>query len=98
VECTTSIYSFGNKVLEAKELRQAAVVENKFVYNFEFVNQFFGAFLNGIRGLKTTGEVDIALTNLSVVQVFEDKDAMFESPTPLLVMAFDFERGQGDIE
>ncbi|KAF9358377.1 hypothetical protein BGX26_001902 [Mortierella sp. AD094] len=98
VECTTSIYSFGSKVLEAKELKQAAVVDNKFVYNFEFVNQFFGAFLNGIRSLTTWGEIDIALTNLSVVQVFEDKDTRFESPAPLLVMALDFERGQGDIE
>ncbi|KAF8964997.1 hypothetical protein BGZ46_000692 [Entomortierella lignicola] len=98
VECTTSIYSFGSKVLEAKELKHAAVVDNKFVYNFEFVNQFFGAFLNGIRNLTTWGEIDIALTNLSVVQVFEDKDTRFENSTPLLVMAFDFERGQGDIE
>ncbi|KAG0268593.1 hypothetical protein BGZ95_002404 [Linnemannia exigua] len=98
VECTTSIYSFGSKVLEAKELKQAAVVDNKFVLNFEFVNQFFGAFLNGIRGLTTWGEIDIALTNLSVVQVFEDKDTRFENPAPLLVMAFDFERGQGDVE
>ncbi|KAI7828920.1 TEA/ATTS domain family-domain-containing protein [Gamsiella multidivaricata] len=98
IECTTSIYSFGSKVLEAKELRQAAVIENKFVYNFEFVNQFFGAFLNGIRGLTTWSEIDIALSNLSVVQVFEDKDTRFESPAPLLVMAFDFERGQGDVE
>lgn len=98
VECTTSIYSFGSKVLEAKEFKQAAVLDNKFVYNFEFVNQFFGAFLNGIRSLTTWGEIDIALTNLSVVQVFEDKDTRFENPAPLLVMAFDFERGQGDIE
>ncbi|KAF9093412.1 hypothetical protein BGX23_003337 [Mortierella sp. AD031] len=98
VECTTSIYSFGSKVLEAKELKQAAVVDNKFVCNFEFVNQFFGAFLNGICGLTTWGEIDIALTNLSVVQVFEDKDTRFGNPAPLLVMAFDFERGQGDIE
>jgi hypothetical protein len=98
VECTTLIYSFGCKVLEAKEHRQATVVDNKCVYNFEFVNQFFDAFLSGIRSLKTSGEVDIALTNLSVVQVFEDKDARFESPAPLLVMVFDFELGQGDIE
>ncbi|KAG0265262.1 hypothetical protein BG011_005133 [Mortierella polycephala] len=98
VECTTSIYSFGIKVLEAKELKQAAAVNNKFVCNFEFVNQFFGAFLNGIRSLATWDEIDIALKNLSVIQVFEDKDTRFESPAPLLVMAFDFERGQGDIE
>ncbi|KAG9320500.1 hypothetical protein KVV02_006821 [Mortierella alpina] len=98
VECTTSIYSFGNKVLEAKELKQGAMVEGKCVYNFEFVNQFFGAFLNGIRSLSTWSEIEIALTNLSVVQVFEDKDTRFESPAPLLVMAFDFERGQGDVE
>lgn len=98
VECTTSIYSFGAKVLEAKEMKQAAFVEGKYVYQFEFVNQFFGAFLSGIRGLATWEEVDIALKNLSVVQVFEDMDARFEKPTPLLVMAFDFERGGGEVE
>ena len=98
VECTTSIYSFGSKVLVTKELKQAAVVDNRFVYNFDFVNQFFGAFLNSICGLTTWSEIDIALTHLSVVQVFEDKDARFENPTPLLVMVFDFERGQGDVK
>ncbi|KAG0335331.1 hypothetical protein BG004_008492 [Podila humilis] len=99
VECTTSIYSFGAKVLEAKELKQAAYVgPGKFVYPFEFVNQFFGAFLSGIRNLATWEEVDIALNNLSVVQVFEDIDGRFEKPTPLLVVAFDFVRGQGDVE
>ncbi|KAG0334864.1 hypothetical protein BG000_007970 [Podila horticola] len=98
VECTTSIYSFGAKVLEAKEMKQAAFVDGQYVYQFEFVNQFFGAFLSGIRGLATWEEVDIALNNLSVVQVFEDMDTRFEKPAPLLVMAFDFERGAGDVE
>ncbi|KAI9235497.1 MAG: hypothetical protein BYD32DRAFT_356050, partial [Podila humilis] len=98
VECTTSIYSFGAKVLEAKEVKQAAFIEGQYVYQFEFVNQFFGAFLSGIRGLATWEEVDIALNNLSVVQVFEDMDTRFEKPTPLLVMAFDFERGGGEVE
>ncbi|KAG0097370.1 hypothetical protein BGZ93_002902 [Podila epicladia] len=98
VECTTNIYSFGAKVLEAKEMKQAAFVDGQYVYQFEFVNQFFGAFLSGIRGLATWEEVDIALNNLSVVQVFEDMDTRFEKPAPLLVMAFDFERGAGDVE
>ncbi|KAG0040395.1 hypothetical protein BGZ82_003120 [Podila clonocystis] len=98
VECTTCIYSFGAKVLEAKEMKQAAFVDGQYVYQFEFVNQFFGAFLSGIRGLATWEEVDIALNNLSVVQVFEDMDTRFEKPAPLLVMAFDFERGAGNVE
>lgn len=70
VECTTTIYSFGNVVLEAKETQQALWVnEGKYMYSFEYVNQFFDAFMKGIRTLHSWEEVDIAISNLCIVQV-----------------------------
>lgn len=73
VECTTVIYSFGNVVLEAKETQQALWVnEGKYMYSFEYVNQFFDAFMKGIRTLHSWDEVDIAISNLCIVQVRRD--------------------------
>jgi hypothetical protein len=70
VECTTTIYSFGNVVLEAKETQHALWVnEGKYMYSFEYVNQFFDAFMKGIRTLHSWDEVDIAISNLCIVQV-----------------------------
>ncbi|KAG0235083.1 hypothetical protein BGW42_005876 [Actinomortierella wolfii] len=116
VECATTIYSFGSMVLKACETKQAAFVGNKFVYQFEFVNQFFNAFLNGVKSLSNWQEVALAMSNLSVVQVFTEVEDMQSpqqsmqppfTPTemkreessrpPLLVMAYDFELGAGDV-
>ncbi|KAI9244499.1 TEA/ATTS domain family-domain-containing protein [Sporodiniella umbellata] len=70
IECTTTIYSFGNVVLESKESQQALWVnEGKYMYNFVFVNQFFDAFMKGIRSLQSWEEVDMAINNLCIVQV-----------------------------
>lgn len=70
IECTTTIYSFGNVVLESKEIQQALWVnEGKYMYSFVFVNQFFDAFMKGIRSLQSWDEVDIAINNLCIVQV-----------------------------
>jgi len=41
---------------------------------FQFVNQFFTAFLSGIRTLGTLDEVQVALSNLSIVQIYEEID------------------------
>ncbi|KAI9232215.1 MAG: TEA/ATTS domain family-domain-containing protein [Podila humilis] len=104
IESKTSIYSFGSRVLESREVKHAAFAEdhNKFVYKFEFVNQFFGAFLSGIKNLGTWEEIDSALNNLAVVQVIEDMDKGFEggagAGAPLLVMVYEFERGHGDVD
>ncbi|KAI7902504.1 TEA/ATTS domain family-domain-containing protein [Cokeromyces recurvatus] len=76
IECTTTIYSFGNIVLEAKEVQQALYInEGKYIYNFVYVNQFFDAFIKGIQALSLWEEVDIAINNLCVVQIFEDVEA-----------------------
>lgn len=70
IECTTTIYSFGNVVLESKEVQQALWLnEGKYMYSFAYVNQFFDAFMKGIRSLQSWEEVDIAINNLCVVQV-----------------------------
>ncbi|CAO3642676.1 unnamed protein product [Mucor hiemalis] len=114
IECTTTIYSFGNVVLESKEVQQALWLnEGKFMYSFVYVNQFFDAFMKGIRSLQSWEEVDIAINNLCVVQVFEDIESKFTHTTteslldtemtdivspPLLVMIYEFERGQGSME
>ncbi|KAF1799634.1 hypothetical protein FB192DRAFT_1460080 [Mucor lusitanicus] len=124
IECTTTIYSFGNVVLESKEVQQALWInEGKYMYSFVYVNQFFDAFMKGIRSLQSWDEVDIAINNLCVVQVFEDIEPRVTQPmegmlssstdmmtddltaaavvpeiTPLLVMVYEFERGQGTME
>ncbi|KAG0294639.1 hypothetical protein BGZ96_000752 [Linnemannia gamsii] len=82
VRCSTLIYSFGSKVLESTEIKQAgsgSVMlggggEQKGGMGFQFVNQFFTAFLSGIRTLGTLDEVQVALSNLSIVQIYEEVD------------------------
>ncbi|KAG0257513.1 hypothetical protein BG011_003924 [Mortierella polycephala] len=97
VRCWTMIYSFGKNVLKSTEVKQAGCMDGKFVHSFEFVNQFFDAFLSGIRTLGTSDEVEAALANLSLVQIYEDLDPRTGNSVPLLVMAFDFEQGQGSV-
>ncbi|KAI8373875.1 TEA/ATTS domain family-domain-containing protein, partial [Blakeslea trispora] len=110
IECNTTIYSFGKVVLESKEVQQALWInEGKFVYNFAYVNQFFDAFMKGIRSLQSWEEIDIAINNLCVVQEsLVTDDLMLSAATsavhlfmpdiaPLLVMVYEFERGQGSI-
>ncbi|KAI8881743.1 hypothetical protein K501DRAFT_334496 [Backusella circina FSU 941] len=95
IECTTTIYSFGNVVLEAKEAQQAVWLnDGKYICSFAYANQFFDAFIKGIRQLQSWEEVDSAVNNLCIVQTFED----VESKTPLLTVIYDFERGQGVID
>ncbi|KAI8883121.1 TEA-domain-containing protein, partial [Backusella circina FSU 941] len=78
IECTTTIYSFGNVVLESKEVQQALWVnEGKFMYSFVFVNQFFDAFMKGIRSLQSWEEVNIAINNLCIIQTFEDVETKY---------------------
>ncbi|KAI7868780.1 TEA/ATTS domain family-domain-containing protein [Spinellus fusiger] len=83
IECTTTIYSFGNVVLESKEIQQALWLnEDRYMYSFVYVNQFFDAFMKGIRSLQSWNEVDIAIQNLCIVQVFEDIETKYNSTAP----------------
>jgi len=97
LRCSTIIYSFGDKVLESCEVQEATLASGKFVYQFEFVNQFFNAFLSGIRSLGTQDEMEVALSGISLLQIYEDLDPRMEGTPPLLVMVYDFERGCGDV-
>lgn len=45
------------------------VNDGKYMYSFVFVNQFFDAFMKGIRSLQSWDEVDIAINNICIVQV-----------------------------
>ncbi|KAF9344076.1 hypothetical protein BGX26_004835, partial [Mortierella sp. AD094] len=97
VRCLTLTYSFGTKVLESSEIKQATFVNGKTVHSFEFVNQFFNAFLSGIKTLRTIDEVEAALSNLSLIQIYEDLEPRVEGGGPLLVIVSDFERGHGSV-
>lgn len=109
LECITSVYSFGARVLETKEtqLPQAQDVaaishtqsktstrekqtmpEKHYTYSFSFINPFFDAFLKGIRSLTSWDEINVAINNLCVIQVFED----YNTKEPLLAVLFDFRR------
>ncbi|KAG1181081.1 hypothetical protein G6F35_016009 [Rhizopus arrhizus] len=53
------------------------------MYSFAYVNQFFDAFMKGIRSLQSWEEIDIAITNLCVVQVFEDVESKMNQTSVL---------------
>ncbi|KAI9014463.1 TEA/ATTS domain family-domain-containing protein [Phycomyces nitens] len=92
IECTSTIYSFGAIVLESKEIQQALWLnEGKYMYSFVCVNQFFDAFMKGIRALPAWDEIDVAINNLCLVQVFEDVETKYgntiqQSATPESVL------------
>ncbi|CAO3630620.1 unnamed protein product [Cunninghamella blakesleeana] len=103
IECTTTIYSFGDVVLESKELQQALLMDQKYIYSFNYVNQFFDAFIKGVLSLSTFNEIKIAIQNLTIVQVFEEINHHQSSnnndiASPLLAVIYDFELGQGTID
>ncbi|KAI9279562.1 TEA/ATTS domain family-domain-containing protein [Sporodiniella umbellata] len=102
IECTTTIYSFGNVVLESKESQQSLWLnKGKYMYNFVFVNQFFDAFVKGLLSLQSWEEVDIAISNLCIVQTFEDLETKITCPDqskPSLLMVYEFERGHATID
>jgi len=69
VKCTTTVYSFGKKILETDEICNASLKENKYILNFEFVNKFFTDFLEKFQEFKTYDEIQLALENLAIMQV-----------------------------
>ncbi|KAF9159842.1 hypothetical protein DFQ26_006124 [Actinomortierella ambigua] len=119
-----------HKVLEVKELQHAAFHQGRYIYTFELVNDFLTSFLKGLHNLKDSSQLNSALDNLAIVQMFEsieptdenmDEDSSSveqevqslrpHSPrrassrvrdpnttTPLLVVAYSFGRGSGEVE
>ncbi|KAI8922083.1 hypothetical protein DFJ77DRAFT_436441 [Powellomyces hirtus] len=157
VECTTTVYHFGQRILETKEIQypaaptaerteqhddhhddhaldaaqphtyatrsrrrgscgvnltqldaatrkqreaQRADLRKRSLYHFDFVQRFFSTFLAGLHCFDMEVEKRIAVDNLSVIQVFEDISAPFDTPhamnPPLLCICYQFECGKGD--
>lgn len=70
IECTTTVYSFGELVLQAREIQHGYLLgEGRYFYNFQYVNDFFDSFMKGLGPLQSWENVDGAVHNLCVVQV-----------------------------
>ncbi|KAJ3016723.1 hypothetical protein HKX48_003890 [Thoreauomyces humboldtii] len=82
VQCTTTVYHFGARILETKEIQypnrregdnvsEAApmAASGRSLYHFDFVPRFFSTFLAGLQCFEMEIEKRIAVDNLSVVQV-----------------------------
>ena len=71
LSCTTTVYSFGKRILETQECQVPTQKSNdRYTYPFGCVNGFFTAFLNGIGDISNSAEVvQTATTQLSLIQV-----------------------------
>ncbi|OZJ06974.1 hypothetical protein BZG36_00248 [Bifiguratus adelaidae] len=108
IECMTTVLSYGETILEAKEMQQALwLADNKYAYSFGIVNQFFDAFLKGVHMLGSWEQMEAAIHNLCVIQVFYNLESKYtpdaDAPseivhTPLLAVIYEFEVGQGTID
>ncbi|RUS14984.1 TEA/ATTS domain family-domain-containing protein [Endogone sp. FLAS-F59071] len=110
VECTTSVYSFGDLIVQSREMQQALLTEGRYIYSFEYLNHFFNCFMKSIGSLQNWEQVDAAFRNLCIVQVFEDVQYKYSTSTdcalrslsnpstPLLVVVYEFERGDGTVD
>ncbi|KAI9489005.1 TEA/ATTS domain family-domain-containing protein [Zychaea mexicana] len=113
IECTTYIYSFGNPVLVTNEIQQGLWLnKDQYMYHFGIANHFFDSFMKGIqRSLRDWNELDSAIENLWIVQLFTDISAPSaaaadematpETPTstpPSLRIVYQFKRGHGSID
>nr|KAJ3417882.1 hypothetical protein HK105_000642 [Polyrhizophydium stewartii] len=96
IECTTTVYSFGRRILETRERRTPLRSRGQaFLYQFDLVQQFFTSFFNGSQMLDNAEEARLSIENLSILQVFEGTDA---GRPVLACIAFEFLCGTGDVE
>lgn len=81
----STIYSFGRRIFEFEQTIKAADL----LRDFDFCNGFFEAFFNDIQCVdqETAG---IAIENLSLVQVFREKNAVGQGGSLLLCLAWEF--------
>ncbi|KAI8140374.1 TEA/ATTS domain family-domain-containing protein [Fennellomyces sp. T-0311] len=99
IECTTSIYSFGDPVLVTNEIQQGLWLnKDQYMYNFGLANHFFDSFMKGIqRSLRGWNELDSAVENLWIVQLFTDISPSTSTVYPLRII-YQFKRGHGSID
>ncbi|KAL1933098.1 hypothetical protein VTP01DRAFT_8776 [Rhizomucor pusillus] len=99
VECTTIVYSFGNRVFETCQVQHALWLRaNEYLYTFRLADPVLGALMKGVRTLRDPEHIDIAMDNLCIVQIFKDKTYPKEGQA-LLVVAYEFaQRETGSVE
>ena len=67
--CTTSVYSFGTRILETQETQMSVAAKQGHHFHFDIVPQFFTAFFAGFQYLQSAAEAESAVKNLTIVQV-----------------------------
>lgn len=98
ISCTTAIYSYGEKILETKQVKTLfrQCEGSSFVYRFDYLHDYWTAFLNGFMFLEGESEVRVAVESVNMIQTFH---AISEdcNQLPLLTLAYDFHVGDGSV-
>ncbi|KAJ3303160.1 hypothetical protein HDV03_004148 [Kappamyces sp. JEL0829] len=99
ISCTTSIYSYTDKILETKEVKPVYRDQPQtcsHIYKFDFVHDYWTAFLNGFQLLDNAEHASVAMESLTMVQTFH---AVKDSSTylPLLCLCYEFQMGDGSV-
>ncbi|KAI8894796.1 hypothetical protein BC833DRAFT_603546 [Globomyces pollinis-pini] len=97
ISCTTSIFSYGDKILETREVQNSLRYQDSSnLYKFDFVKDYWTAFLNGFQYLENYFEESrVAIQSLTMIQVFGTSD--IDQDIPLLCLAYEFSVGDGSV-
>ncbi|KAF9179803.1 Transcriptional enhancer factor TEF-3 [Haplosporangium sp. Z 11] len=102
VQCTTTAFSFGKKVIESVETQQPRFHAGRFIYSFKMVDKWMSGFLQSLREGRDY-EMESSLQNLTIVQEFSALETSIDGPDvepvqrPLLVVAYEFGVGHGSL-
>ncbi|KAG0260925.1 hypothetical protein BG011_001525 [Mortierella polycephala] len=102
VQCTTTAFSFGKKVIESHETQQPHFHAGRFIYSFKMVDKWMSGFLQSLREERDY-EMESSLQNLKIVQEFAALETSMDGPDvesvqrPLLVVAYEFGAGHGSL-
>lgn len=94
----TCIYSYDEKILETRQVCSFYRKKLSIVYKFDFVENYWSAFIGGLKYLSEE-QVDRAIESITMIQV-DYFNQVYESvdQVPLLVLGYEFQRGDGSIE
>ncbi|KAJ8331762.1 hypothetical protein BDV3_000749 [Batrachochytrium dendrobatidis] len=100
IECTTSVYSFGKRILETIQPQTPELSPvSTWLYQFDYVKEFFTAFLNGFQFLEGEEEARMAIENLSIMQTFEEVDVDTTHRSLISCISYEFQcGGSGNVE
>jgi hypothetical protein len=88
IVCTTSVFSFGTRILETREI---GYISSNNAVQFSFVPKFFSAFFKGFH-LLSAEQGRLAIENLSIVQSFSNDQKKLQS------VIYQFSLGEGTAE